>query len=66
MTVTTDSEVRTAEHALLATKVRNSLLAECHHLERQGRPEVAAAHARFVNDLSYDQILRMRRAILGA
>lgn len=62
----TDTEVRSAEHALLAAKVRNAMLAECHTFERQGRPEVAAAHHRFVSDLTYEQILRMRRAILGA
>lgn len=66
MAVMSDAEVQTAEHALLAAKVRLALLAECHVFERAGRPEVAAAHSSFVHALSYDQILRLRRAILGA
>ncbi|MER9706054.1 hypothetical protein NKJ10_17665 [Mesorhizobium sp. M0204] len=62
----TDAEVRSAEHALLAAKVRNSITRECQEIARAGQAELAEALEKSVLALSYDRILRMRRAILGA
>lgn len=62
----TDAEVRTAEHALRSAKVRNALLGECVAIEREGNRDLAEALAKSVRALSYDQLARMRRAILGA
>ncbi|TIM41769.1 MAG: hypothetical protein E5Y55_24125 [Mesorhizobium sp.] len=66
MAVMTDSETRSAEHALLAAKVRNSMLRECQTIARAGQAELAEALEKNVVALSYDQLLRLRRAILGA
>ncbi|TJV68603.1 MAG: hypothetical protein E5X76_28905 [Mesorhizobium sp.] len=62
----TDSQVEAAEHALLASKVRNVLIRECMRIGDDGNPETAGLLAKAVRALTYDQILRMRRAILGA
>ncbi|TIV60285.1 hypothetical protein [Mesorhizobium sp.] len=62
----TDSEVDAAERALLASKVRNVLIRECMRIGDDGNPETAGLLAKAVRDLTFDQILRMRRAILGA
>lgn len=62
----TDTETQTAEHALLATKVRNVVLRECQAIATAGQRELAEALEKNVVALSYDQILRLRRAILGA
>lgn len=61
-----DREVEAAEHALLASKVRNVMTRECLRIGEDGQAETAAALAKVVRDLTYDQLLRMRRAILGA
>lgn len=61
-----DSETRSAEHALLAAKVRNAVLRECQAIATAGNPDLAASLERDVLALSYDQLLRLRRAILGA
>lgn len=61
-----DAEVRTAEHALRSAKVRNALMAECVAIEREGNRELSEALSKCVRALTYDQLARMRRAILGA
>ncbi|RUU99462.1 hypothetical protein EOB36_20510 [Mesorhizobium sp. M6A.T.Cr.TU.017.01.1.1] len=66
MAVTADSETQTAEHALLAAKVRNAVLRECQAIARSGQAELAEALEKNVVALSYDQLLRLRRVILGA
>ncbi|RWF64124.1 hypothetical protein [Mesorhizobium sp.] len=62
----TGAEVLAAEQALLAAKVRNVLIRECMRIGDDGNPETAGLLAKAVRDLTYDQILRMRRAILEA
>ncbi|MBZ9847201.1 hypothetical protein LB565_04260 [Mesorhizobium sp. CA14] len=62
----TDSEVLRAEQSLLASKVRNILIRECMRIGDDGDVETAGHLAKAVRALTYDQILRMRRAILGA
>lgn len=61
-----DREVEAAEYALLASKVRNVMMRECMRIGDDGNPETAGLLAKAVRALTYDQILRMRRAILGA
>ncbi|MBZ9821911.1 hypothetical protein [Mesorhizobium sp. CA4] len=62
----TDSEVLQAEQAMLAAKVRNVMIRECMRIGDDGDIETAGILAKAVRALTYDQILRMRRAILGA
>ncbi|MEI9402330.1 hypothetical protein [Mesorhizobium argentiipisi] len=61
-----DSDVVAAEQALLAAKVRNILIRECMRIGDDGNLETAGLLAKAVRALTSDQILRMRRAILGA
>ncbi|MER8394057.1 hypothetical protein NKH10_19395 [Mesorhizobium sp. M1340] len=51
---------------MLAAKVRNSITRECQQIAMAGQAELAEALEKSVVALSYDQILRLRRAILVA